>query len=296
MAKYASLGPVVVGGVGGSGTRLIAEMLINMGFYMGTDLNVFKDNLTFTLLLKRPLWHKSRKPDQDSSVFTGLSTFESIMQGTFPRSAAELFFIVNATFDMFRNGHQMNSDSGRGRWAFKRAVKAILSRRIDPASYRGWGWKEPNSWLYLEQMNQFFGELKYIHVIRHGLDMAYSSNQNQFHNWSSLFDIRVPESPELMPTAFLDYWIKANQAAIQQGTQLLQERFLLLIFDEMCLHPRTTLETLIEFLSVEVDQAEICKLSKLIKVPKSIGRYKDHNMDIFSKEEIKAVRELGFEI
>ena len=45
--------PVVVGGVGGSGTRLIAECLKEAGYFMGADINDAKDNLWFTLLFKR---------------------------------------------------------------------------------------------------------------------------------------------------------------------------------------------------------------------------------------------------
>lgn len=47
------LSPVAIGGVGGSGTRLIAEMLAKLGFYIGDDLNKANDNLWFTLLFKR---------------------------------------------------------------------------------------------------------------------------------------------------------------------------------------------------------------------------------------------------
>jgi hypothetical protein len=45
--------PVIIGGVGGSGTRLIAQMLKELGFYLGSDLNSANDNLWFTLLFKR---------------------------------------------------------------------------------------------------------------------------------------------------------------------------------------------------------------------------------------------------
>jgi hypothetical protein len=49
--------PVVIGGLGGSGTRLIAAILQHLEFDMGSDLNRTNDNLAFTLLLKRPeLW------------------------------------------------------------------------------------------------------------------------------------------------------------------------------------------------------------------------------------------------
>ena len=46
--------PVAIGGVGGSGTRLIAQLLMEVGFYLGDDLNEANDTLWFTLLFKRP--------------------------------------------------------------------------------------------------------------------------------------------------------------------------------------------------------------------------------------------------
>jgi hypothetical protein len=47
---------VVVGGVGGSGTRLVATCLQRLGVRIGPDLNESLDNLFFTLLFKvRPL-------------------------------------------------------------------------------------------------------------------------------------------------------------------------------------------------------------------------------------------------
>ncbi len=48
--------PVAIGGVGGCGTRLIAEMLMRVGFFLGSDLNESLDNLWFTLAFKpRPV-------------------------------------------------------------------------------------------------------------------------------------------------------------------------------------------------------------------------------------------------
>ena len=44
---------VIVGGIGGSGTRLIAMILASLGLNIGNDLNEAYDNLTFTLLFKR---------------------------------------------------------------------------------------------------------------------------------------------------------------------------------------------------------------------------------------------------
>lgn len=50
---YPNLAPIAVGGVGGSGTRVVAQILSTAGIYMGDDLNIAHDNLWFTLLFKR---------------------------------------------------------------------------------------------------------------------------------------------------------------------------------------------------------------------------------------------------
>ena len=57
-------GPVVIGGVGGSGTRVLAEILSLFGFYLGNDLNGAKDNLVYTLLFKRPNWFYRNKDNR----------------------------------------------------------------------------------------------------------------------------------------------------------------------------------------------------------------------------------------
>ena len=50
--------PLVIGGLGGSGTRVVADIVLAQGWYLGQDLNRAKDNLLFTLLFKRPYWRK----------------------------------------------------------------------------------------------------------------------------------------------------------------------------------------------------------------------------------------------
>jgi hypothetical protein len=51
----------------------------------------------------------------------------------------------------------------------------------------GWGWKEPNTYIILEKLNEYYPNMKYIHLIRNGLDMAFSENQNQVKLWDLYF-------------------------------------------------------------------------------------------------------------
>jgi len=45
MKKYFDSDPILIGGVGGSGTRIVTEILKQSGIFMGDSLNVSNDNM-----------------------------------------------------------------------------------------------------------------------------------------------------------------------------------------------------------------------------------------------------------
>jgi hypothetical protein len=283
-------GPVVIGGVGGSGTRVIAQILIDLGFYMGSDLNVANDNLWFSLLVRRPHWFFKQVGDREQ-LFKGLAIFERAMLGRLEMRSEEAAFILRAVGEgMFpkRMYPQL--------WLLRPAMTLAFGRQTDLSAHKAWGWKEPNSHIFLEYLSEYFGSLKYVHLIRHGLDMAYGQSKGQIELWGEFFGIDIPQAPGLRPKATLNYWIRSNERAIQLGNRLLGERFLLLDFDELCAAPRKGVQRLVDFLGTDVSETMLGLLASLIKTPKSKGRYKQHNLSLFSKEELNAVRRFGFEV
>ncbi len=68
---------IAIGALGGSGTRAIAEILIQSGVYMGDDLNGPYDNLIFTRLFKNPEWYMKSSSMQKQKRF---GIFENYMQ------------------------------------------------------------------------------------------------------------------------------------------------------------------------------------------------------------------------
>ena len=73
----AAQGPIVTGGVGGSGTRAVVEVLRRLSIYTGTELNKAGDNEWFTLLCKLPRWNG----DETSSIMRSFELLEQAMQG-----------------------------------------------------------------------------------------------------------------------------------------------------------------------------------------------------------------------
>ncbi len=81
-------GPIVVGGVGGSGTRVVEEIMRRLDIYTGSDLNVAGDNRWFTFLCKLPRWDMEA-PAPKSSVSRALATLETAMTGRVEFSAQD---------------------------------------------------------------------------------------------------------------------------------------------------------------------------------------------------------------
>ncbi len=285
--------PIAIGGVGGSGTRVVAEILIQLGFYLGKDHNSACDNLWFTLLFKRPRWFLKNSVRKESQIFKGLAIFEKAMTADVKFRYEELRFIIGAVVEMMFNGHDYLG-AGRGLWPIKRGITMFRSKISDHANYIGWGWKEPNTHIYIEYLNKYFQNFKYIHLIRHGIDMAYSNNQSQLFNWGTMFGIAAHDVTIPLPKRSLMYWHEANKRAITLGQKLLKERFLVINFDKLCMNPAREIKSLIDFLGLDTSGIKMDELQRLPRLPESYGRYKNYDLSIFSKDEIEAVEELGF--
>lgn len=243
-------GPIAIGGVGGSGTRVIAEIAKSLGVFMGETINGANDNLAF--VKSRKLLAIEDDGERASSIAAELNRFEQMMQTQF----------------LAQHQHTLN-----------------------------WGWKVPGQFHLLKYTASHFSELKYIHVIRHGLDMAFSKNQNQLRNWGPTLGIVANQADD--PVASLDYWISANNFAIKEATELLGDRFLLLNFDDLCNSPEKNIFDIANFVvgdAVVSDQVQ-SELLSLVVPPKSINRYKTHDYkNLFSAEALNAVEKMGFAV
>lgn len=288
------LEPVVVGGVGGSGTRIVARILLELGVYLGSDLNDSLDNLWFTLLFKRRRWFL-RHHHHHRAIRRALCVFQKEMLGCGALDLRDYATVLWAAAGMSVTGHD-HLKSGRGAWPWM-CARRLLSRNAMPdQSGKRWGWKEPNAHMYLDHLHRFFSAFRYIHVIRHGLDMAFSANLGQLYNWGPFLGVPIPRSPELVPRAALEYWIRANRAALARARRLLGDRFMLIRFEDLCASPRAHADRLIEFLDLDSVHFDVDRISGFVRQPRSIGRYRQHDLGSFTERQLEAVRALGFRI
>jgi hypothetical protein len=277
---------VAIGGLGGSGTRIVAEVLQRLGFYLGPELNSSLDNLLFTLLFKRPSWLYDFPAPLDIAdmleVFYGAT-----MQGPRPYFEAyglEKIAAIFSEFDTCELPH------GIDRRNFSQLAQSMQTPRHP---LRGIAWKEPNSHIYLPHIAEKFPTLKYIHVIRNGLDMALSRNRQQLINWGEHLDV-IPKAGESRSQSQLRFWCVANQRTIDFGKEHMPERFYVLDYDALCMEFEAELSKLMAFLGCSLPEDEISALKGGIN-PASIGRFRAAPEGTFSNQDRAAVASFGFQ-
>jgi hypothetical protein len=180
----------VIGGTGGSGTRLVMRIVRRAGRFMGVDLNAFDDALE----LARFDWR------------WGLRYLRSRRDGRDGKMAAR----------MARDHRE----------AVRRHLAPLGERSTLP-----WGWKHPHSYLMLPFLNDRHQDLRFVHVVRDGRDMAFSSNQRQALHYGAVALGGGRASGAAAAVRSAAFWSWANALAAEDGRRHLGERYLCLRFE-----------------------------------------------------------------
>lgn len=273
--------PVAIGGVGGSGTRLFAELLQRLGFSIGSDLNPALDNLWFTLLFKRPAMLSAPDHEFEWLLRLFVARMKGELLGEVERSALRNYLAR----DTFRGAEHTSE------WRQDRIETFLSEIPQTQPRMRRWGWKEPNTHLFASRLLTLLPELRYIHIIRNGLDMAYSSNQNQLRLWGSTL---LGRECEVGPRDSLKYWCEVHRRLLSVQERF-SDRFLMLHYDKFIDDPNQELKRMFRFLGVSDVTSSIPELMRLIRPSIGTGRYNRQGLELFDPCDIEFVRSMGFE-
>ena len=275
--------PVAIGGIGGSGTRVIAQLLIELGFDMGSDLNDSLDDLGFTALFKRldlwPIDANLRALEEALAVYItsrGCLTPPTITAEAHQVRAERLLTHIGKTSQWLEAG------------TLHDRVKKLA--HIESGQTR-WGWKEPNTLVLLPYLMAALPQLQYIHVLRDGRDMAYSQNKNQLRLWGNCVlgrpvDINCPQDA-------LDYWCETHRRLLSVMDQ--HGHRILLIRLESCIESTSeTITRVIDFLDVKHHES-LETLSQVVSKPPSLRRYRENPRLALSQDQAELFEKLGYQ-
>ena len=265
---------ISVGGIGGSGTRMVAKALQELGYFIGNDLNKPLDNLLFTLLFKR---QNILTLDKTSFEATWM-LYKKLLSKSSELTQQEKALLESLVKED-RTLHEL-------RFLKERVSNIEMYREF---SQNSWAWKEPNTHIVIEKLLESESKLKFIYVYRNGLDMAHSSNQNQLKLWGPLFFNSY--QVEITPQNSLKYWVMIHKRMLLIQKQY-PHRILFLEFESFCTNVKEKLEEMAKFCEVVISTQSIEKLESIIVLPSSVGRYKSFSLDCYHMDDLEYVRKV----
>ncbi|NWK97726.1 hypothetical protein DM806_19115 [Sphingobium lactosutens] len=271
-------GPVAIGGIGGSGTRVVAALLRQMGHYIGSDLNPALDNLWFTLLFKR----RSVLLESDRDFAWLCDQFWMRMTGA-PDVRGDSLERIARLAAPDRMAHS---------WDWYRQ-RAATWKDAPPVRASAWGWKEPNTHLVIDRMFALRPDLRYIHVLRNPLDMALSSNQNQLKLWGAiLLDRAVAEGPE----DSLSYGCAVARRIMRIADDH-PGRICMVEFERLCDAPASVARQIADFIGAPVGDDIPAWFSDIVEQgAPAIGRHRHIPPDMFAPDDLHFVATLGYAV
>lgn len=285
--------PIVVSGLGSSGTRVVAQILQGLGLPMGRDLNQASDNLLFTLLLKRPRELAARALDDSMAraevllrAFGDLTTEPGAARR--PSVAQELF---GASRYQIRHGIERDTAARRAVWTARR-LRAVWADRHSPAD-GPWGFKEPTAHLFLPALRRAFPSMKYVHVMRDPRDYALVPH-NQAMLWAKGFPELALRTYDDPASAQVHWWAVTNLRAMTLASDH-GIPFLAIRLEELIQRPDRAIEELATFIGRPTDESRTRTLSRLVTQPASVGRGRELNLS-GGPELAAQIRVLGYDV
>ena len=252
-----------------------------MGVVMGGELNDSLDNLWFSLLFVRRSILLQSDSEQDKLSWLFANAMRHGVEVT-----SELTDLLDQSLACDRSPVIPEEQ-------LLQARESLLSAPPRDRRDQHWGWKEPNSHILLPMLDRCFPEMKFVFVMRNGLDMAFSDNRNQLeHFWGDLM-LEGDSSPT--PQNLLRYWIAAHKR-MQGFRQRMGHRLHFLSFDRLCLDPEGELEALREFAGIQISKKDMALLADSVSPPKTMGRFREHDLSVFDPADIDFVKMLGFDV
>jgi len=177
---------------------------------------------------------------------------------------------------------QMSAMSPSSRAAMLQDLQQILEKHLAPLhpTARAWGWKEPRSIFLLPFFHSQFPQLKFLHVIRDGRDMAYSTNQNQLRKHGTWL-LDSTETRASQPLRSIALWSRLNLLTADYGESILRTRYLRIRFEDLCHQPVPVITQIFAFFGLAGEVEHIARFE--VKPPDSLGRWHTQAQDTLAE-------------
>ena len=288
--------PIVVIGMGRSGTKLLTDALERLGVFMGVSQDMNDEALLFLHANIDLMRSADARWDAPDAIDPALED---------PRRRSELAAMVEPRLHGFR----ALSYLGWPRLARFRSV---------PNQAGLWGWKDPRSTWTLPVWREIFPNLRAVHLLRHGVDVAASLRavgrslgmdeesrqagvrlgtfrwrgrrvkrpvlQGRWVEEAARFDTLEPA---------IDLWSRTVDRARAQVAEL-GDRAVELRFEDLAGDPEPSIRALGRLCGVEPSRAQLDEAAALVDRSRSAAHERDPELSEFAQRNAELLARYGY--
>ncbi|MFK8081748.1 MAG: sulfotransferase [Granulosicoccus sp.] len=229
---------VAVGGLGGSGTRVISQILQEAGLRFCADQNAPLDTLAFTLFFNQDALSLDRTEFAERARFFNKCRFACQLESG---DEARLRYLAD----------QCRLQQSR-QW-FHERVDAILMNQEIPCT-GNWGWKSPPTHFFTERFLECWQNFRFVMVVRNAYDMILSGNRIQQRFWAHHSGFVSPSSCTL--DSDFAFWCYVHRSMVDVQRRF-PERVIFISHDRLIAEPRVEVNRLLSFAFSEVEKTDV---------------------------------------
>ena len=275
--------PVVVVGMHRSGTSLVSRILDDCGVMMGKDLQEDHESIFF-ISLNEWIYGNAGASWERPGALSELTNLPPAME---------------AVEEYIRK--RLSSRSSR-----KYSGKLLKNGLFDMDER--WGWKDPRNGPTLPLWRSIWPDMKVIHVIRHGVDVAASlktrnsahweGDVSRFKKWLPTYSWRSSKSPIMRGQRSstleggLSFW--SEQLEIESEILAPIEDKHVVRYEELLSSPRDSITKILEYISIEITEEKLTLIEETINPSRAFAFMNNPELLEFAEKNAETLEKHGY--
>tara|TARA_B110000003_G_scaffold143380_1_gene144568 strand:+ start:876 stop:1634 length:759 start_codon:yes stop_codon:yes gene_type:complete len=173
-----------------------------------------------------------------------------------------------------------------------------------------WGWKDPRNGPALPLWKTIWPEMKVVHVIRHGVDVAaslhsrslknWTEDENRFKKWMKLYKWKDSNSPirrgqrAATLSHALEFW--AEQMEVEKNVVNTCENVLEIRYEELLVNPEIVLKKIWSFVGIEINEELLIEIQEMVDGSRAFAFRNNEVLKNFAKENIETLEKFGYSV
>jgi hypothetical protein len=194
------------------------------------------------------------------------------------------FFDVSERWSGRRHAAWDKGDPYWQPWRLRRDLDNAIAAHRAPLEdeFAPWGWKQPRSIHFLPLLHRRYPDMRFIHVVRDGRDLAFG-RETAYRINHGVDGTGVYSAAKAMPADMAGqpsqvrmtaFWAKVNMLAAEFGEREMGDGYRRIRLEDICAAPQDAVRELFAFIGSDPDDDVVRRTAADVVWPRTIGLHR----------------------